>query len=539
MIETIELAITPLDAQNWDLVKRLALDKIAAHLLPRVEAVVLRRRTVDARPRVPLMRLWVDVFIDEQPPKEEKIIDKLAEQSSPILQKKAKTVLIIGAGPAGYFAALELLELGLRPIILERGKDVQARRRDLKAIQQDGIVNPHSNYCFGEGGAGTYSDGKLYTRSHKRGSIAKVLQLLVEHGATTDILVDAHPHIGSNKLPNVVQNLRETIIKYGGEVHFDSFVTEFIFNQTEQEGRQIIGVVAGEKSYFADAVILATGHSARDIFELLQKNKVKIEAKPFALGVRIEHPQALIDEIQYHQKPRDENLPASSYSLVCQVSERGVFSFCMCPGGLIVPSATSPKELVVNGMSLSRRDSAYANSGLVVAVELADMLPNPYLKTPQKSDALANPLLGLEFQSAVERHFFEAGDGSQKAPAQRVTDFVKGKRSATLPATSYIPGIYSARIDQLLPDFISRRLQTALREFGQQKKGYFTEEAQLIGVESRTSSPVRVPRTNDTLMHTELRGLFPCGEGAGYAGGIVSAAMDGQRVAVAVSKFLI
>jgi uncharacterized FAD-dependent dehydrogenase len=538
MITTIELAITPAEAQNWDLVQRLALDRIDKNMQARVKAVILRRRTVDARPRVPLMRLWVEVFIDEMPPTDEKIIEKIALENSPSLQKTRKTAIIIGAGPAGYFAALELLELGIRPIILERGKDVQARRRDLKAIQQDGIVNPHSNYCFGEGGAGTYSDGKLYTRSHKRGSIAKVLQLLVEHGATSDILVDAHPHIGSNKLPNVVQNLRETILKYGGEVHFDTFVTDFLLRNTAERGREIIGVVAGEKTYMADAVILATGHSARDIFELLQKNKIAIEAKPFALGVRIEHPQALIDEIQYHQSPRDSNLPASSYSLVCQVSERGVFSFCMCPGGLIVPSATAPKELVVNGMSLSRRDSAFANSGLVVAVELADMSPNPYLKKSPSQDPIANPLLGLQFQSAVEQHFFDAGDGSQKAPAQRITDFVKGKLSATLPTTSYIPGIYAARIDQLLPAFISQRLQTALREFGKQKQGYFTEEAQLIGVESRTSSPVRVPREAQTLMHTELRALFPCGEGAGYAGGIVSAAMDGQRVATAVAQFL-
>ena len=536
MIKELELAVTPAQAKDWNYVQALALDTIGKGLAQRCKAVVLRRRTIDARPRIPVIRLWLDIYIDEMPKEEPKILESIAANLSSI-QKPQKVAIIVGAGPAGYFAALEFLELGIKPIILERGKDAQARRKDLRAIQQFGIVNEHSNYCFGEGGAGTYSDGKLYTRSHKRGSIAKVLQLFVEHGAKSDILVDAHPHIGSNKLPHIMENMRATILKFGGEIHFDTFVTDLILEENNIGERKIIGVVANEKEYRGEAVVLATGHSARDIYKLLHARNVLIEAKPFAMGVRIEHPQMLIDKIQYHQSPRDPNLPASSYSIVCQVQERGVFSFCMCPGGLIVPAATAPEELVVNGMSLSRRDSAFANSGLVVAVELEDMSYNPYDKKGLKGDPKKDPLLGMYFQQAVEQRFFQAGDGTQKAAAQRVPDFVKGKVSSSLRETSYIPGIYAERVDQLLPDFIAQRLQKGLQVFGKQKNGYYTEEAQMIGVESRTSSPVRIPRENDTLMHPEVKGLFPCAEGAGYAGGIVSAAIDGQRVAKAVKIF--
>ncbi|MCB0588039.1 MAG: FAD-dependent oxidoreductase, partial [Phaeodactylibacter sp.] len=436
----------------------------------------------------------------------------------------APRVIIVGAGPAGYFAALELIELGLKPVLFDRGKDVQGRRRDLRAIQQFGEVNPHSNYCFGEGGAGTYSDGKLYTRSHKRGDIEKAMRLLVEHGANPDILIDAHPHIGSNKLPKVVANIRETIQHYGGEIHFDSPVTDFLI----EEGRMRGVVVNRQEEQRGEAVILATGHSARDIYYLLHRRNIRLEAKPFALGVRIEHPQLLIDRIQYNQSPREENLPASSYRLACQVDGRGVFSFCMCPGGLVVPAATAPGEIVVNGMSMSRRDSPYANSGTVVAVELEDLAPF------QQYGVFA----ALEFQRRVEQSLFAAGDGSQKAPALRLTDFVEGRLSQSLPGSSYIPGLYAAPLYELLPPAIYHRLREGVREFGRKMKGYYTEEANVIGAESRTSSPIRIPRNRKTYMHEETPGLFPAGEGAGYAGGIISAAMDGQNVARAVGRFV-
>ena len=417
-----------------------------------------------------------------------------------------------------------MIELGWKPIVLDRGKPVQERRRDLRAIQQFGQVNPNSNYCFGEGGAGTYSDGKLYTRSHKRGSIEKVLQLLVEHGAKSDILVDAHPHIGSNKLPKIVSNIRATIENHGGKVLFDKKVTDFVLHKNK-----IKGVITNEQeTYYADTVILATGHSARDIYQLLHKKQIQIEAKPFALGVRIEHPQALIDQIQYKQKPREEHLPASSYKLVSQVKGRGVFSFCMCPGGLIVPASTAPGELVVNGMSLSRRDSPFANSGTVVGVEKEDL--DAYSKR-------FGVFASVEFQKSVEQKVFQYGDGSQKAPAQRLNDFVKGKVSNELPKTSYIPGIYAAPLHQLLPPSIYKRLRQGVLDFGKKMKGYYTQEAVVVGTESRTSSPIRIPRNKATFMHEEVEGLFPCGEGAGYAGGILSAAMDGQNVAKAVDRW--
>jgi hypothetical protein len=414
--------------------------------------------------------------------------------------------------------------MGIQPIVFDRGKDARSRRRDLRAIQQFGEVNPDSNYCFGEGGAGTYSDGKLYTRSHKRGSIYKALKLFVEHGANPDIMVDAHPHIGSNKLPNIVQNIRGTIENFGGAVHFNSKVTDFILHNGKMEGV----VVNGEIEHKADAVILATGHSARDIYHLLKARAIKMEVKPFALGVRIEHPQPLIDKIQYNQSPRAPQLPAASYRLACQVEGRGVFSFCMCPGGLIVPAATAPGEIVVNGMSMSRRDSPFANSGLVVAIEPEDL-------EPFKAHGL---FAGLEYQKSVEQAVFAAGDGSQKAPAQRVPDFVNGKISASVPSTSYIPGVYSAPVHEILPAPIAGRLRAALKEFGKMMKGYYSTEAQVVATESRTSAPVKIPRNRETYMHEEVTALFPCGEGAGYAGGIISAAMDGQNVAKAVHRYI-
>lgn len=510
MIKEIELKLLPKEAAIEQVIQQKAAQQLRLQASDIADLRVVRR-SIDARGAQPFFLLKVEVSIGAPFQPEPALLEGL----KPVDGKQK--VIIVGAGPAGYFAALELIEQGVQPIIFDRGTDVRTRRRDLRAIQQFGIVNPHSNYCFGEGGAGTYSDGKLYTRSHKRGDIYKVLKLLVEHGSSSDILVDAHPHIGSNKLPNIVANIRETILKYGGEVHFDSFVTDFII-----KNNQILGVVVNsEVECLANAVILATGHSARDIYELLHRKNILIEAKPFALGVRIEHSQQLVDKVQYHQSPRDENLPASSYKLVSQVEGRGVFSFCMCPGGLVVPAATAPGEIVVNGMSMSRRDSEFANSGTVVAIEMDDFQPF----------ATHGVLAGLEFQKSVEQAMFQAGDGTQKAPAQRLTDFVNGKISSTLPNSSYIPGLLSAPLHELLPPLIYKRLQQGVLDFGKKMKGYYTEDANVIGTESRTSSPVRIPRERDTYEHPQVKGLFPCGEGAGYAGGIVSAAMDGQNVA--------
>ncbi len=517
MIKYVELKLSPAEAHSTELVHRKALKKGRVDSA-QVERVKVVRRSIDARGRRPYFLLKVALYIGEKYEPEPALLDQLKMASG------EKKVIIVGAGPAGYFAAIELLEYGIKPIIFDRGKDVVTRRKDLRAIQQFGDVNPNSNYCFGEGGAGAYSDGKLYTRSHKRGDVFKALKLLVEHGASSDIFVDAHPHIGSNKLPKIVANIRETIRHFGGEVHFDSIVTDFLL-----EKDQIHGVVVNEKEeHFADAVVLATGHSARDIYSLLHKRGIRIEPKPFALGVRIEHPQSLIDEIQYNQSPRNKYLPAASYRLASQVNGRGVFSFCMCPGGLVVPAATAPGEIVVNGMSMSRRDSAFANSGVVVSVELED------LKAYHQQGVFA----ALEFQKSVEKKVFEAGDGTQKAPAQRMVDFVKSRVSTSLPSASYIPGLFSAPVHELLPEWIFQRLKKGVQLFEKKMRGYYTNEAVVIPTESRTSSPIRIPRNKVTFMHEEVKGLFPAGEGAGYAGGIISAAMDGQNVSKAISSYL-
>jgi len=518
MKEQTELAILPKNIHNASLIREKAISKLKLNP-DEVTKVQITRRSIDARARQPVYRIRVEVLTNEPPTAEPRQLDSLQHAIA-----KSKSVIVVGAGPAGYFAALELLELGLKPIVLDRGKQVRERRRDLRAIQQFGEVNPHSNYCFGEGGAGTYSDGKLYTRSLKRGNYLKVLRLLVEHGANPEILIDAHPHIGSNKLPDVVSNIRETILAYGGEIHFDTLVTDFLI-----ENNKMLGAIdANGNTYTGEGVILATGHSARDIFQLLADKKIMMEAKPFALGVRIEHPQHIVDQAQYRQKVREENLPASSYKLVCQVRHRGVFSFCMCPGGLVVPAATAPGEIVVNGMSMSKRNSKFANSGTVVAVELEDLKPYE----------THGVFAGLAFQKSVEQAMFKAGNGSQQAPAQRLTDFVNGKLSNSLAETSYIPGLFAARLDQLLPRSIASRLRIAVQEFDKKLKGYYTEEANVIGTESRTSSPIRIPRNRATYMHEQIEGLFPCGEGAGYAGGILSAAMDGQNVAKAVEVYI-
>lgn len=522
MPQLVEVVLLPHERQNTSLLR----EKVARQtgLRPdQLSHIEILKSSLDARSRQAVYRLRVEAYgPGEIFTPEPAILDGF----KPVDGKRK--VIIVGAGPAGYFAALELIEQGIQPIVLDRGKDAQSRRRDLRAIQQFGIVNPHSNYCFGEGGAGTYSDGKLYTRSVKRGNVYKALKLLVEHGSKSDILTEAHPHIGSNKLPGVVQNMRATIEQYGGEVHFDQYVTDFIL-----KNRQIKGVVSentqqsnSTREWLADAVILATGHSARDIYRLLHRHNILIESKPFALGVRVEHPQELIDSIQYKQTQRDEHLPAAAYSLVCQVGDRGVFSFCMCPGGLIVPAATAPGEIVVNGMSMSRRDSPFANSGVVTSIEAED------LADWQQH----GPFAALEFQREVEQRLFQAGDGSQKGPALRLTDFIAGKMSGSLPGTSYIPGFYPAPLFDLLPAPIYRRLRDGLSQFGKQMRGYYTQEATVVATESRTSAPVRIPRDAETLMHPEIKGLFPCGEGAGYAGGIISAAMDGQNVARAVVR---
>jgi uncharacterized protein len=474
------------------------------------------KQSIDARGRNINVHTQVGIYLDEIAPS---LISYDLNALKPVTSKK--TAIIIGAGPAGMFAALRLIELGIKPIIIERGKDVRARRRDLAAINKDHVVNPESNYCFGEGGAGTYSDGKLYTRSKKRGDLLRILEILVAHGAPDDILYEAHPHIGTNKLPNIVANIRNTIIEKGGEVLFEKKFTSFI-----KSNNQISGIVIDSTTeILADAVILATGHSARDVFEICQNQSIAIEAKPFAIGVRIEHPQSMIDLAQYKMENRGEYLPAASYSLVSQVKfngeQKGVFSFCMCPGGFIVPSATAPGELVVNGMSPSRRDSKYANSGIVVAVNETDW------KQYQDYGQLA----AMHYQADIEAKTCSVLGGKQYAPAQLVNDFINNKVSKNLNETSYQPGLISTDFFEILPENIATCLKAGISDFGKKIQGFSTNAGQIIGIESRTSSPVRIPRDKETLEHISTKKLFPCGEGAGYAGGIVSAAMDGERCA--------
>ena len=518
MIKEIQLRVTLIEEEQPDILliksaESLDLDK------KDISGIKVLRKSIDARKRTIIFNYKVAVYIKEDLPKTSEYIFEYQDVS------KAKPIHIIGFGPAGMYAALRCLELGFKPIVLERGKNVQERRRDLKAINRDHFVNEDSNYCFGEGGAGTYSDGKLYTRSLKRGDVRKIFENLVFHGATDQILVDAHPHIGTNKLPKVVQNIRETILKYGGEIHFKSRVTDFVI---KDDNIQAIKLKNGDEMP-VNRVILATGHSARDIFYLLQKKKISLKSKSFAMGVRVEHPQHIIDSIQYHcPGERHELLPPAAYSLVEQVRDRGVYSFCMCPGGFIVPAATANGEVVVNGMSPSKRNNQFANSGIVVEINADKDL----LKYEQ-----FGPLKGLEYQKDLERLAFTAGGRTQSAPAQRLTDFVEGNLSADLNSTSYQPGLKSAPLHSLLPKLIGGRLRTGFKAFGEKMKGYYTAEANVIGVESRTSSPVNIPR-NEQLEHPEISNLFPCGEGGGYAGGIVSAAMDGERCAESAIKGL-
>ena len=489
---------------------------------PEINGFLITKKSIDARSKQAWINLGVKAFINEPfISRERKTFHFKTVGTS------SKSVIIIGAGPAGLFAALELLELGIKPIILERGKDVKSRRRDLARLNKEGIVDPDSNYCFGEGGAGTYSDGKLYTRSSKRGNIEKVLQLFYQFGADETVLYQSHPHIGTNKLPQIITAMRQQIMDCGGELFFEKKLTDITVSNNAIE---YITTADGEHLK-ADAYILATGHSARDIFVLLQRKHILIESKPFALGVRIEHPQQIVDAAQYHCTIREENLPPASYSLVDQVNGRGVFSFCMCPGGIIAPAATDPGELVVNGWSPSKRNNPFANSGMVVQISEEDALH--YFKK-QGTPVEASPLLMMHFQQAIEQKAFHAGGGKFVAPAQRMTDFCNNRVSTDLPECSYLPGLASADLRQVLPEFVHKSLQGGFRLFGKKMRGYLTNEAVVVATESRTSSPVRIPRSADTLAHPQLNNLYPCGEGAGYAGGIVSAAMDGQKVAAMI-----
>lgn len=512
MLHTIELKLTPEQAANKDEIKELAAQVLNVPA-QKISDVKLIRKSLDARQQQVMVLLKLEVYTESQ--KADRSLRTFGYQKV----SDAKTCHIIGMGPAGMYAALQLLERGIKPIILERGKPSRERIKDLSLLNRKLVVNPESNYCFGEGGAGTYSDGKLYTRSTKRGDIKKVLDVFIEHGADENIGYEAHPHIGTNKLPRIIENMRQSIIEHGGEVHFNTKLTGFEIENGEIKKLKC----ANGKELACQSVILATGHSARDIFELLHKEGVLIEAKPFALGLRVEHPQELTDSIQYKCKTRGDFLPASSYSLVTQTGGRGVFSFCMCPGGVICPASTDANETVVNGWSSSARNGPYANSGMVVAVN------------PENWEHLSKhgALAALEFQKQVEQKAFET-TGSIVAPAQRMEDFIQKKVSANLPRNSYLPGTVSHNLSDVLPRFIHESLREALTDFGRKMKGYRTNEALLVGVESRTSSPVRIPRSKETFRHPQIANLFPCGEGAGYAGGIVSAAMDGMACANAV-----
>jgi uncharacterized protein len=516
MPREIQLQVAPEVAANESLLRE-HIAKLFQTSPKEIEQIIPIKRSIDARQKAIKINYKVTVFF-----KGENLIDEKIELPNYKKVTNSQEVIIVGAGPAGLFAALQLIELGLKPIVIERGKDVRGRRRDLKAINVDHLVNEDSNYCFGEGGAGTYSDGKLYTRSKKRGDVDRILKLLVAFGASDQILVDAHPHIGTNKLPQIIQDIREKIIECGGQVLFETRVIDFVIKNNEIQG---IITHKGD-TILASNVILATGHSARDIFELLDRKKIFIEAKPFAIGVRAEHQQELIDQIQYSCDFRGDYLPPSPYSIVKQINGRGMYSFCMCPGGVIAPCATSPGEVVTNGWSPSKRDQATANSGIVVELKLEDFKPFT------KFGALA----GMEFQKSIEQKAWLLAGKTQKVPAQRMIDFTQNKISTSIPKTSYVPGTTSVELGQVFPGFLTQILREGFVEFGKSMKGYLTNEAILHAPESRTSSPVRIPRDNVTLEHVQIKGLYPCGEGAGYAGGIISAAIDGEKCAIKIAE---
>ena len=517
MQETIELRVDPRTAAEEMLLKAAA----STHMridANRIKQLRIIRRSIDARQRRVMVNLSVRLWIDETP------VD--TSLISPVSYKPVdgdRTAIVVGAGPAGLFAALRLIELGIRPVLIERGKDVDSRRKDLAGISRENTVDPDSNYCFGEGGAGAYSDGKLYTRSKKRGPVDKILNIFAQHGASEDILVDAHPHIGTDRLPAVIKAIRNTIIDCGGEVHFGTRVTGLII-----EDNEVKGVRTTEGEEFHGPVILATGHSARDVYRMLLDQDITMEPKGLAIGVRLEHPQLLIDQLRYHSRDgRGKSLPAAEYTMLTRVDGRGVYSFCMCPGGFIIPAASADGQLVVNGMSPASRGTRWANSGMVVEILPEDI---PDGETPEETT-----LKMMHMQERIERAFWEEAGHTQNAPAQRMDDFVNSRPSSDLPSTSYPPGIHPARIDRLLPKGIARRLQEGFKDFDRKNRGFLSHEAVLIGAETRTSSPVRIPRDSETLSHIAFRGLYPCGEGAGYAGGIVSAAIDGDRAAEALA----
>ena len=524
MIQEYQIRILPEQAANEEGIKRyLAKEKgLDARTLNKVRVL---KRSIDARQRTIFVNLKVRAYINEMPQDDQYVHTEYPDVSS------CPRVIVVGEGPGGLFASLRLIELGYRPVVLERGKDVRERKKDLSNITKTQKVDSESNYCFGEGGAGAYSDGKLYTRSKKRGSVDKILNVFCQHGANTNILADAHPHIGTDKLPRVIENMRNTIINCGGEVHFQTKMTRFILEGDRVIGVEAVNLVTGAEENYRGPVILATGHSARDVYRYLASSKIEIEAKGIAVGVRLEHPSQLIDQIQYHNRNgRGKYLPAAEYSFVTQVDGRGVYSFCMCPGGFVIPAATGPEQLVVNGMSPSNRGTAWSNSGMVVETHPEDVV--------QSEEELKDPLSMMYFQERVEKLCWQQANMKQTAPAQRMADFVNNRLSYDLPKSSYAPGIISSPLHFWMPSFISKRLQEGFKTFGKNAHGFLTNEATLIAMETRTSSPVRIVRDRETLMHVRIQGLFPCGEGAGYAGGIVSAGVDGERCAEMCAEYL-